>query len=193
KKAGTVLGHEVVGRAVEVGPAVGHVRPGDLVFLHHRAPCLDCPACARGDHVHCPTWRGSGIDPGGMAEWIRVPEGNVRADTCAVDLTPEQAVFIEPLGCSVKALRRLPRLAGMAGAVVGCGVMGLLNLSAARALGAGRLVAVEPDPDRRRRAADFGADEALAPGEAADALAGAADFVVIGPGDPDVIRQALGY
>src|SRR5262245_60301293 len=58
KKAGTVLGHEVVGWAVEVGPEVKHVRPGALVFLHHRAPCLDCPACARGDHVHCPAWRG---------------------------------------------------------------------------------------------------------------------------------------
>src|SRR5262249_51159171 len=112
KKVGTVLGHEVVGRAVEVGAAVRHVRPGDLVFLHHRAAGLSCPVCERGDHVHCAAWRASGLDPGGMAEWIRVPEVNARNDSFAVnDLTPEQAVFIEPLGCSVKALRRLPRLA----------------------------------------------------------------------------------
>src|ERR1700722_914592 len=140
KKVGTVLGHEVVGRAAEIGAGVSHVRHGDLVFLHHHAPCGRCPACARGAPVHCPEWRSSALDPGGMAEWIRVPAGNVRGDTFAVnDLAPDQAVFIEPLGCSVKALRRLAPLVPLAGArhvVVGCCIMGLLNLAAARALGA---------------------------------------------------------
>src|ERR1700736_2212428 len=53
KKVGTVLGHEVVGRAVEVSRRVDHVHPGDLVFLHHHAPCLDCPDCQRGAFAHC--------------------------------------------------------------------------------------------------------------------------------------------
>ncbi len=194
KKVGTVLGHEVVGWAADVGPAVKHVRPGDLVFLHHHAPCLACSDCTRGAFVHCATWRRSHIDPGGMAEWVRVPAENVRADTFAVnDLTPEQAVFIEPLGCSVKALRRLPRLRGTFGVVVGCGVMGLLNLGAARALGVARLAAVEPDADRRRLALDAGAVAALTPEEAGPELRHAADFVVVGPGHPEVIRQALAY
>jgi L-iditol 2-dehydrogenase len=194
KKVGTVLGHEVAGWAREVGPGVRHVRPGDLVFMHHHAPCLDCAACRRGAFVHCRTWRTSRLDPGGMAEYVRVPAEIVVGDTFAVnDLTPEQAVFIEPLGCSLKALKRVPQLAGATGAVVGCGVMGLLNLAAARALGADRLVAVEPDADRRRLALAFGADEGLPPAEAAGELAGAADFAVIGPGRPEVIRQALAY
>lgn len=194
KKVGTVLGHEVVGWAVEVGRAVRHVQPGDLVFLHHHAPCLACPECARGAHVHCRTWRDSRLDPGGMAEYIRVPAVNARNDTFAVnDLTPEQAVFIEPLGCSIKALRRLPRLEGTVGAVVGCGVMGLLNLAAAQALGVSKLFAVEPDAHRRRRALEFGAAEALTPDEASRTLSGGVDFVVIGPGLPGVIREALSY
>jgi L-iditol 2-dehydrogenase len=194
KKVGTVLGHEVVGWAAEVGPAVGHIRPGDLVFLHHHAPCLACPECDRGAFVHCPTWKGSAIDPGGMAEWVRVPAENVRADAFPVnDLSPEQALFIEPLGCSVKALNRLPRGTGPTGAVVGCGVMGLLNLAAARALGARRLVAVEPDDFRRQMALGYGADAALTPAEAEQSLRQAVDFVVIGPGHPHAIAQALGY
>jgi L-iditol 2-dehydrogenase len=197
KKVGTVLGHEVVGRAAEVGPAVRHVRPGDLVFLHHHAPCGVCPDCLRGAFVHCPTWRGSRLDPGGMAEWVRVPAANARGDTFAVnDLTVEQALFIEPLGCSVKAFSRLAPLVplpGARGAVVGCGVMGLLNLAAARAFGATELVAVEPDAERRAAARDGGAAEALTPAEAGRALAGAVDFVVIGPGQPEVVRQALAY
>jgi L-iditol 2-dehydrogenase len=194
RKVGTVLGHEVVGRAAEVGDGVAHVRPGDLVFLHHHAPCLSCPQCTRGAFVHCPTWPASRLDPGGMAEMIRVPAEIVRADAFAVnDLAPEQAVFIEPLACSLKALRRLPPLAGLIGVVVGCGVMGLLNLAAARALGAERLLAVEPDPARRARATDHGADDAVTPDEAHRALRNTADFAVIGPGNPDVIRQALSY
>jgi L-iditol 2-dehydrogenase len=197
KKVGTVLGHEMVGWAVRVGSAVKHVQPGDLVFLHHHAPCLDCPDCTRGAFVHCPTWRRSKIEPGGMAEWIRIPAENVRTDTFAVnDLDVEQAVFIEPLGCSLKALRRLGRqvpLAGSSGVIVGCGVMGLLNLLAARALGVSRLTAVEPDLDRRRFACAHGADEALTPEEASQSLREAVDFVIIGPGHPEVIRQALGY
>ncbi len=132
-----------------------------------------------------------------MAEWVRVPGVNVRGDTFAVnDLDVERAVFIEPLGCSVKALRRLSALvplSGARGAVVGCGVMGLLNLAAARAFGAREMVAVEPDPDRRRAARDGGAAEALTPAEAERVLAGALDFVVIGPGHPGVIRQGLTY
>src|SRR5438132_6573284 len=69
KKVGTVLGHEVVGWAVEVGAAITSVRPGELVFMHHHAPCGACSLCAAGAFVHCPTWRSSRLDPGGMAEW----------------------------------------------------------------------------------------------------------------------------
>jgi L-iditol 2-dehydrogenase len=129
-----------------------------------------------------------------MAEWIRLPAEIVRGDTFAVnDLSVDQAVFIEPLGCSVKALNRLPALAGTTGAVVGCGVMGLLNLAAARALGAGLLIAVEPDETRRRRALAVGADDALRPEQANQSLLHSVDFVVIGPGHPDVVRQAIAY
>lgn len=198
KKVGTVLGHEVVGWAEEVGPQVRDVRRGDLLFFHHHAPCLACEFCERFDYVHCAAWRRSHLDPGGMAEWIRVPGVNARNDTFAVnDLTPEQAAFIEPLGCSVKAVRRLKRLGGLergSGAVVGCGVMGLLNLAAARALGADLpIVAVEPDADRRAAALTFRASDALTPDEAAEQLIEKVDFVIIGPGSPEVVRQSLRY
>jgi L-iditol 2-dehydrogenase len=197
KKVGAVLGHEVVGWAEAVGPDVRNIRPGDLVFLHHHAPCLECDDCARGAHVHCRVWRSSALDPGGMAEWVRVPTVNARNDSFAVnDLKPEQALFIEPLGCSVKALHRLEKLVplkGARGAVVGCGVMGLLNLEAARALGAPELVAVEPDADRRRAALLAGAARALTPAEAEADLARALDFVIVGPGLPDVTVQSLRY
>jgi len=194
RKAGSVLGHEVVGWAADVGPAVTGIRPGDLIFVHHHAPCMDCCECRRGAFVHCPAWRQSKLDPGGMAEWIRVPAGIVQHDCFPVrDLGVEQAVFIEPLACTVKALSRLPVLEGSTGMVVGCGVMGLLNIAGARVRGAARVVAVEPDETRRRAALAFGADAALTPGEAAETCRHLADFVVIGPGHPDIIVNSLDY
>jgi L-iditol 2-dehydrogenase len=194
RKVGTVLGHEIAGRAVAVGGGVTHIRAGDLVFLHHHAPCGRCADCRRGAAVHCAAWRASKLDPGGMAEFIRVPADIARADAFAVnDLSAEQAVFIEPLGCCVKAFRRLPSVAGATVAVVGCGVMGLLNVRVACGFGAAEVLAIDPDPERRRLALVAGARQALTPADAGRDLAGAADCVVIGPGHPDVIRQALGY
>jgi L-iditol 2-dehydrogenase len=195
KKVGTVLGHEVVGWAEEVGAGVEHIRRGDLVFLHHHAPCGACPECERGAAVHCPAWRASGLDPGGMAEWIRAPAGIVARDAFAIDLGPEEGLFIEPLGCCVKAFTRLGGLQAIAGkrvAVVGCGIMGLLNVQTARAFGAAAVFAVEPDPARRAAALRCGADAALTPEGAEREWQRCMDVSLIGPGFPDVIRQALG-
>ncbi|MFO0878647.1 MAG: alcohol dehydrogenase catalytic domain-containing protein [Gemmataceae bacterium] len=196
KKVGTVLGHEPVGRVVAVGPEVEHLRVGDLAFVHHHAPCLACPECLRGAAVHCSTWKRSSLDPGGMAEFIRVPAEIVRADAFAVpELAPEQALFIEPLGCCVKAFERVGGRRTVAGTrviVVGCGVMGLLNLQVARAYGASEVIAVEPDPIRLEWASHLGA-LTCTPEEAAKRYARQADLVVIGPGFPPVIRQALDF
>lgn len=197
RKVNTVLGHEMVGYAEEVGEELDHVRVGQLVFVHHHAPCMECRYCRAGDPVQCATWRKSRIDPGGMAEYIRVPAVNARADTFPIDdLTAEVGIFIEPLACSVKALSRLGGAPCDTGVIVGCGVMGLLNLMAARALGTRTLWVVEPDPVRRALALRCGADEAFGPEEAAGRAGedpGGADFVVVGPGDPAVIRESLAY
>ena len=197
RKVGTVLGHEPVGRAVAVGAAVTHIRPGDLVFVHHHAPCLACEECNRGAHVHCAAWKASKLDPGGMAEYIRVPAGIVANDCFAVnDLTAELALFVEPLGCCVKAFRRLggaPAVVGRRVVVVGCGVMGLLNVQTALAFGAAEVVVVEPDPIRRIEAEACGARLGLTPQDADGRLRDWADIVVIGPGQPAVIQQALRY
>ncbi len=196
RKVGTVLGHEMVGWAVEVGEEVKNIAVGDLVFFHHHAPCGECGHCRRKAFVHCPRWRSSKVDPGGMAEWIRVPAEIVAHDAFRVnDLTPDQALFIEPLGCCVKALQRIPGdISRSTGIVAGCGVMGMLNLMTARALGAAGLLAVEPDPVRAKLAVEYGgADKVLSPDEARSHARHIADWVVIGPGHPEVIREALSY
>ena len=85
RKAPLVLGHEPAGVIAAVGAGAlprdedGRAfAPGDRVFAHHHAPCFACRRCARGEHVQCATWRATRIDPGGIAEFFRVPRENVR-------------------------------------------------------------------------------------------------------------------
>lgn len=198
KKVGTVLGHEVVGIAVELGAAVSHIDPGDLVFVHHHAPCMSCAFCARDQFVQCATWRTTSIDPGGMAEYIRVPGQNVHEDSFEIgDVSPEVGVFIEPLACSVKCLQLTRPEQAERAIIIGCGIMGLLNIAAARALGTKEIWAVEPHPSRAEMADRIGADRVWHP----DELAGVAersnfdgaDYVVVGPGFPPVIEQATKF
>jgi L-iditol 2-dehydrogenase len=192
KKVGTVFGHEPVGRVVQVGLGIDHLKPGDRVFVHHHAPCLTCRFCQRGDFVHCATWKRTRLDPGGMAEWIGVEATMARNDAFAVnDLTAEQALFIEPLACCVKAFRRAVPT-GRRVAVVGCGIMGLLNIQAALAEGAREVIAIEPHPFRREMALRAGAAAALTPEQASELRHGM-DVVLIGPGVPEVILAALDY
>ncbi len=198
RKVNTVLGHEVVGYAEEVGSDLNHVKLGQLVFVHHHAPCMECRYCRAGDAVHCVTWRKSKLDPGGMAEYIRVPSVNAQRDSFPIDdLTPEVGAFIEPLACSVKAIARLGACPRDHGVIVGCGVMGLLNLAAAKAVGTKLLWAVEPDPARQEYARRFGADEVFTPEQLADRARAddfeGADYVIVGPGNPTVILQSLAY
>ncbi len=108
RKAGSVLGHEVSGEIVEVGNGVFAFSPGDRVVPHHHAPCLACPACRAGRFVHCAAWKASRLDPGGMAEVVRIPSGNLGNDTLKIPpgLSDEEASWTEPLATVVKAFRR---------------------------------------------------------------------------------------
>ena len=84
RKAGSVLGHEIAGVIRAVGPGVTDFRVGERVVPHHHAPCLSCAACAAGRFVHCEEWRRSRLDPGGMAELVRIPAGNLARDTLKI-------------------------------------------------------------------------------------------------------------
>jgi len=104
RKAGSILGHEVAGELVAVAGAETGVSAGDRVVPHHHAPCLSCALCAAGRYVHCEAWRASRLDPGGMAELVRIPSSNLATDTHRIPdtLSDEEASFTEPLATVVK-------------------------------------------------------------------------------------------
>jgi len=200
-KAGSVLGHEIAGKIVEVGDGVTDIAPGDRVVPHHHAPCFACRECEAGQYVHCAEWRSSRLDPGGMAELVRIPAGNLARDTLKVPdgLTDEEASFTEPLATVVKAFRRGRFAAGRSFFVVGLGTTGQLALRLARVSGATSIGAADLVASRLATARDSGADGVVDVGreplaEGARRLSGGRgfDLVFVCPGKPAVIGDAVG-
>jgi L-iditol 2-dehydrogenase len=193
RKAPLVFGHEPAGEIVAIGegepPRDVSGAPftiGDRVFVHHHAPCFDCEACARGDFVQCSRWRQTAIDPGGMAEFFRVPRENVR-DTLALpdNVSFADASLIEPLACVVKSLRRSGVKSDDRILVMGLGVMGQLHVLAARELGA-EVAGTDFIPERRALAEANDATVSSPEQALSDA-----DVVICGPGTALALNSAF--
>lgn len=160
KTAPRVLGHEMTGVITELGAGVTKCRVGERVFVSHHIPCNTCRYCLSGNHTACETLHTTNYDPGGFAEYIRVPKLNVDSGIFPLpeEMSFEEGVFIEPLACVIRA-QRLARLQpGQTVLMLGSGISGLLHVALARALGAGRILATDINPYRMQAAKRFGAD-----------------------------------
>ncbi len=163
QKAPRVLGHEMTGEIVEVGEGVEKYKKGDRVFVSHHVPCNTCFYCLNGNHTACETLHRTNYDPGGFAEYIRIPEINVESGVYLLpdEMTYEEGTFIEPLACVFRG-QRLARLKpAQTVLVIGSGMSGLLHISLARALGAGRIIATDINDYRLDAAKRFGADAVI--------------------------------
>ncbi len=192
RKAPIVLGHEPAGTVVDVGSETSGFSSGDRVFVHHHAPCMRCRLCRRGHFSMCPTWKASALDPGGLAEFVRVPALNLSTDTLKLPaaLSLEDGALVEPTACAVQALKRRARMKPGDGVlIIGMGIMGQILALVARHYGASPVIAADKVPFRLARARELGADksvdvtrETLAESVAAATGGGLADLVVVGPG-----------
>jgi len=170
-KAPLVLGHEVAGEVVQVGSGVKKFKEGDRIVASHHVPCNTCYYCLTGHHTACDTLRSTNFDPGGFAEYIRLPSINVDRGVFPIpdDISYEEASFHEALGCVIRAQRIARLQPNQCVLVIGSGMAGLLCVHHARASGAGTIVAADPVDYRREAAKRFGADEAIQPDEDAQA------------------------
>ncbi len=163
KKAPRVLGHEITGEIVEVGKEVKKYKVGDRVFVSHHVPCNTCRYCLNGFHTLCDTLRTTNFDPGGFAEYLRVPRINVDRGVFVLpdEISFEDGVFIEPLACVLRG-QRLARLRpGQSVFVIGSGISGVLHIALACASGAGRIIASDISEYRLKAARQFGADDTI--------------------------------
>jgi len=162
-RAPLVLGHEVAGVVEEIGDGVTGFRPGDRIVTTHHVPCNRCRYCLTDRHSVCETLNSTTFDPGGFAEFVRLPAINVERGTFLLPdgVSFEEGTFVEPLACVVRAQRIAGLRAGDSVAVLGSGISGILQLLLARAAGAGRIFATDVHDFRVKAACAFGADLAL--------------------------------
>lgn len=113
-KAPLVLGHEVTGTVVEKGKYVNKFHEGDRIVVTHHVPCNTCRFCLSGRHTNCEFIRTTNFDPGGFAEYLRIPPINVDRGTFRLPegVSFEEGTFTERLaalyaGRGLQACRRV--------------------------------------------------------------------------------------
>ncbi len=178
------LGHEFVGVVDMVGRQVD-LAVGTSVAVDGNMWCGRCSWCLSGRPTLCPQLAQLGLQAdGGLAELVLAP-----AYSCVpyAGIEPTVAVFAEPLSVAVRAVARGRVGSGDRVGVVGGGTIGLLIAQVARSAGAATVLVVEPHADRRELATRFGADRALDPQHASEAI----DELTAGHG-LDVVFDAAG-
>jgi L-iditol 2-dehydrogenase len=194
-----ILGHEVAGQVVEVASDVRKFRVGDRVVVAHHVPCLCCHYCRRGNISMCPQFKKTNLDPGGFAEFVRVPATHVERVAFPISdgLTDSEASFMEPLGCCVRAIKRAGIQRSDVVVLVGLGSIGLLLMQLIRHAGA-ECIGIDLDERRREFAKGLGLSAAFAGSEPgfqeylAKATEGrGADGVLLTAGTPALIPTAL--
>ena len=194
-----VLGHEPSGIIAQ--STVDWLKEGMRVFAHHHVPDYTCYYCTHGSPTMCPMYRKTNLDPGGFAEYFRVPAHNVRNGGILVlpdHVTFEEGAFVEPLATVVRAQRRANLRKGDSVLVVGAGPMGLLHVMLAKARGASLVVTSDVSEFRADFSLKVGADYALnpkrdnVPEEVKKLTDGrGVDIAIVASGAPAAILSAL--
>ncbi|MCW3818901.1 zinc-binding dehydrogenase [Micromonospora sp. DR5-3] len=182
-----LLGHEAAGRVVGLGDGVDDISIGQRVVLSYLPACNDCVGCSSGGRRPCvpgsaanaagELLRGgrrlsSGGDPVNHHLGVSAFATHAVVDVRSVVPVPEDvpAEVAALMGCAVLTGGGAVVNAGLvnpgeAVAVVGLGGVGLAAVLVAKAVGAREIVAVDPQPDKRRIAEDLGATRGLHPDE----------------------------
>ena len=164
-RAPLVLGHEPAGIIEKTGEKVKDFNVGDRVFVHHHVPCLTCHYCIHGDYTLCQKFHNTNIDPGGFAEYFRVPALNLQIDTLKIPdkLSFEEASLIEPVGCCLRAFKKSGIQVGDSVLIIGAGTTGIIHTALSKIFGASKTIVSDFFDFRLRMAERFGADITVNP------------------------------
>jgi L-iditol 2-dehydrogenase len=158
-----VGGHEMAGEVAAIGPDTStDLQVGERVAIGSAA-CGKCHWCKTGQDRACKghygvvSKYGDAWGPGGFAQYkIQAADGVYPVG----DAPFETAALSEPLSCAMHASRMLDLTVGQDVVVLGAGVMGLMNVVAARQHGC-RVIVSEVDPGRLDMARRMGANELI--------------------------------
>lgn len=156
-----VLGHEIGALVDRLGPGVSGLREGQLVTVEPNVVCGECYNCRNGRYNICARLRVIGCVgyDGAMADYLVVPAHKVIP--VPATWSGERAALVEPTAVGVHAVRQGALAAGWDVVVLGAGIVGLVTAQAARALGAARVLVVDPVGERLERARALGLTETL--------------------------------
>ena len=154
-----VIGHEFVGRVVEVGSNVKDFHPGEIVSGEGHVVCGRCRNCLAGRRHLCKGTQGIGVNrPGAFAEYLVLPMTNVWAHDPSLP-RDVQAIF-DPFGNAVHTALHFPVL-GEDVLVTGAGPIGVMAAAVARHAGARYVVVTDVNPYRLELASRMGATLAV--------------------------------
>lgn len=183
--AGTIMGHEFVGRVEAVGPAVDPALVGQRVIVDPDPKCGACPSCRAGRPATCSNVVALGIfRDGALASHVIAPASACHPISDAVP--SEIAALVEPLACVMNGTQRAAVRPGESAVVFGAGAIGCLFTAVLAASGARPVIVVEPRLERAPVALAVGATTVVTP----DELVARRDELL--PFGADVVVDAVG-
>lgn len=157
-----VLGHEFSGVISRVGNGVTKWKTGDRVTADPSILCNKCVPCLTGRPHFCESYTATGVNfDGAFAEYCVVHEKQLFKLPDNVSF--EEGAMCEPLGCCLHGIDIAAIRTGDHVMIIGGGTIGLIMLQLANMAGAGTLSVVEPQTEKRRKAANLGADYTINP------------------------------
>lgn len=202
-QAPITAGHEFIGTVVELGEGSRErhgLQLGDRAISEQIVPCWECRYCKRGQYHLCVVHDIYGFHtrtPGGFADYVKFPVGAMNYKVPR-DIKVEHAALIEPLACSMHAVRRAGIEFGDVAVIAGCGTLGLGMVAYAAMKHPAAVVAIDLAPDRLDRARKLGATHVLNP--RVDDVAGTVramtegygcDVYIEATGNPAAVEQGL--
>ncbi|SDK27801.1 zinc-dependent alcohol dehydrogenase [Natronorubrum texcoconense] len=183
-REGDVLGHEPMGKVVEVGEAVETLEVGDRVVVPFTISCGSCWFCGEDMYSLCDNTNPNaelirkemGHSPaglfgfshmlggyaGGQAEYLRVPHADVGPITVDSDLPDEQVLFLSDIfPTGYMAAENAEIEDGDTVAVWGCGPVGQFAIQSAWMFGANQVVAIDRVSERLDMASSHGDAETI--------------------------------
>lgn len=168
-EAPRIFGHETAGVIAAVGNEVSGWQVGQRVVVMHHIPCMRCGYCLNDNFSMCDVYKNisttAGFTPsgGGFAEYVKVPGHIVRNGgliPIPAGVSFEQASFVEPTNCCLKAVKKAQIAPGQTVLITGAGPIGLMFIMLVKYFG-GRAIATDLLPSRIEKALSMGAEAAF--------------------------------
>jgi L-iditol 2-dehydrogenase len=164
-----IFGHETAGVIAAVGNQVNDWQVGQRVVVMHHIPCMRCLYCLNDNFSMCDVYKNisttAGFVPsgGGFAQYVKVP-GHIVRNGGLIPMPDrvsfEQASFVEPTNCCLKAVKKAQIAPGQTVLVTGAGPIGLMFVMLVKYFGA-TAIATDLLPARSEKALQLGAEAAF--------------------------------